>query len=416
MASDFFDMLTEQPVLLAEAPVSIRDADVAGVPDGAAPQAQTVSYPRPYANEAANSRSAGTLPEGLWEVRWRTELTAGLDPMFVLHEKGAILLPGPFQWQLFDAQGASQGVGALGVGQAILDTEHDLFLGPGRTGVVTGWSLANGTRQFSLLIATDDSFRQALLARREGRLLVLSVGYKGQPHGGQPPEEALLEVYTLGPAEAVDAVGFLRGARVQARLRRESPLLLAALHEDTVVLAAENQIILADWTLRLTTALEETFIPLAMSLDEAGRIYVVVLQRADEAPERRALWVLTPDGQRLVDVTLPEAESDAYTPPIVGYDHRVHLFQGEHIVSVGADGTMQERQYAGGPIAGGLATADGWLIVAAGGLLSAFDADGERRVIHLLEDDQWVTPPVLTSRGRILVASERYLYCLQVTS
>ena len=415
MTSDFFDMLTEQPVAAEEVPIVIRDTDVEESLDSS--QSETppaaMGYTRSYANEAANSRSATALPEGNWVEDWRAELAAGLSPLFVLYGGRAIVLPGPFQWQLFDIQGNAHGVGALGMGQTVLDLEHGLFIGPGPTGVVTAWSLSDGSKIFSLLVATDDAFRQALLARRGERLLVVSVEYKAEPHGGHQPEESLVEVYELGPSEPVDEIGLLKWARVEARLRRESPLLLAALHEESVVMASKDRIFVADWHLEVSTTLEEAFIPLSMSLDEAGRIYLVVLQRKDDAPERRALWVIDREGNRLLDVTLPAAASDAYAPPIVGYDHRAYLFQGDRVLSISPDGGLRERVNAGGPVAGGLATSDGGLLVAAGGILSVFDSAGERRVLYVLDDDQWVTPPALTSEGRLLIASERYLYCLR---
>lgn len=61
-----------------------------------------------------------------------------------------------------------------------------------------------------------------------------------------------------------------------ADLERQSKLLLAAIHENTIVLATRDRIFFADSSGELNGALAGTFVPYTMSLDEMGRIYLIL--------------------------------------------------------------------------------------------------------------------------------------------
>jgi sugar lactone lactonase YvrE len=149
-----------------------------------------------------------------------------------------------------------------------------------------------------------------------------------------------------------------------------------------------------------------------MSLDESGFVYVIVLTEGADGVQRHAVWVLTPQGERLMDVTLPEMTD--YSPPIVGYNHQVYILLEDRILAISSEGDVLWNEGAGGPIAGAVVTADGQLVVAAGSLIVAFDAAGERSVLYYEEGTQWMTPPVLTERQRLFIASQQHLYCLQL--
>jgi hypothetical protein len=149
------------------------------------------------------------------------------------------------------------------------------------------------------------------------------------------------------------------------------------------------------------------FEPLALSVDRAKRIYVVV--RAEAAA---ALWVITPEGERVLSVPIRGGNDLGAHPPVVGYAHRVHLFVDSRIVTVGPTGAVLWEQALEGAFGGAIVTADDELVASEGSSVSAFDGTGRRRVLQRFPDGSVRTPPVLTASGSILVATERDLYCL----
>ena len=43
---------------------------------------------------------------------------------------------------------------------------------------------------------------------------------------------------------------------------------------------------------------------------------------------------------------------------------------------------------------------------------SGIDEKGEQRVLHIFENEELMTQPILTKRGRIIVATQKKLYYL----
>jgi hypothetical protein len=148
-----------------------------------------------------------------------------------------------------------------------------------------------------------------------------------------------------------------------------------------------------------------------MSLDESGFIYLVVLIEEEDGAHRYALWALTPQGEQVMDVTLPKRSG--YGPPIVGYNYQVYILLGDRILAISPEGDVLWNKATGASIAGAIATADDQLLVAAGEMISAYDAAGERTVLFYEEGVAWATPPVLTERQQVYVASQHHLYGLQ---
>ena len=73
---------------------------------------------------------------------------------------------------------------------------------------------------------------------------------------------------------------------------------------------------------------------------------------------------------------------------------------------------MLWERYVAAPIAGATVTADNQLLVSSGNSLIVFDAMGDTNFLYFFENEYVDTPPILTERGRIIVATQRKLYCL----
>ncbi|HMB92333.1 MAG TPA: hypothetical protein VKP65_15885, partial [Rhodothermales bacterium] len=272
--------------------------------------------------------------------------------------------------------------------------------------------MTDGAPAYSLFARFGDTYARAFLARRDTRLLIVSVEVEGDPHGTHEPENAVVEVQHVGEPVQVDENGFLRSGRRLADVIFDTVDVQVALAGDTLVAAVPDQLYTLDLGLQVQQVWEGAFTPLAMSLDETGAAYLIVHTVSEEDEERYALWVVTPEGERIVDSNVPEPEEDEQAPPIVGYDHHIYLPQGDSLHAFSPDGEHLWAKFGGGLFAGAVATADHRVLVAGGGWLSAFDTSGERTMVFVHDSASWVTPPVLTEHGDILVATEQHLYRL----
>jgi len=370
-------------------------------------------FPRRFANEARNSRLGTDLLEGRWEIRWKTELDDELFPEVLLTHGQRLLLEGYSRWQLYDTKGKLLATSRRGPSEVVLDGSHSLLYSLDSIGYLAAWSLQEGELAFHMPIDFGDQFSRPFIVRRGQRLLVVGVGRALQPHA-RPENRSFVDVIDLGDSLQVDEDDILVSLRTRTRLMRRTRLLLTALQGDTLVIATQDRIYRADLDLQLQRAFTGTFTPRSMSLDEAGRIYLIVSTETDTGKQRQALWVVTPDGERRIDVEIPEYPEGTYTPPIIGYDHQVYILLDDRIMAISPTGDVRWTERLGVPIGGAVVTADNRLLVSAGSYLFAFTADGTRTVVFGLEDGEWATPAIVTERGRLIAASKQYLYCLGV--
>jgi hypothetical protein len=191
---------------------------------------------------------------------------------------------------------------------------------------------------------------------------------------------------------------------VATLLSRTLPLL-TVLHGETLAVAVPNHVYLVNGALKVFADLTGAFVPLALSRDEAGLCLVV------QTGEEQSLWFLTEKGERLVDVRL-EAGSLPLMPPVIGYDGRMFAVSTGSVTAVDPDGRLAWRRSLEATPGGAVVTPDGTLVLSAGRDLLAIDEKGETTTLFRFEDDL-VTPPVLSDRGEILVASARKLFCLK---
>ncbi|MEP6904232.1 MAG: hypothetical protein ABJA66_21110, partial [Actinomycetota bacterium] len=66
------------------------------------------------------------------------------------------------------------------------------------------------------------------------------------------------------------------------------------------------------------------------------------------------------------------------------------------------------------PIAGAVVTAENQLLMSDGSELGVFEANGHYRTLYKFKDESLQTPPTLTSRGELVVATDKKLYCLAI--
>jgi hypothetical protein len=403
MKYPFYRSSVENPVIPAAEPIPIQDRP-SEIP-AAAPSGSDLCA-QPFCNARMNSRIGQAVGAHEWSVRWTAELATGIRATSVAENGDRILVHGIGAWQLFDATGRSVASGRLGLSGAYLDPPHGLFYMADQLGFIAARKLADGTEAFVLTAWFGNNFERTLIARRGRRLWVTSIERPVRTRGEYKPSLSVIELRELAEPQRVNH-GVLESAREVANLMRESLLTLAALHDETLVVATENHIYVLDTELRINAIVEGKFRPLAFSLDEGMRIYLLA-----ETSQGRALWILTRDGHRIASFTLPDGEGRS-GPPIIAYSHHVYLASADHLLAVDARGKLVwGRSVEDGPISGAVTTADDHLLLCAGTSILAWSIAGERRLVWRSEGEALLTAPILTSRGDLLVASGKHLYCL----
>ncbi len=416
MDISFYRTDVEKPIALDVAPTVIRDADAEWVlPPPAAADGDGM-YTRPFANGQRNSRLPAALPDGIWEVAATLPLDNAYAAEFVLHVERRLLVQQSEAWQLVDRDGTPLARGGREDGEVVVDPEHERFYTNDHTGFIKAWDLATGEPQFLLFPMFGQGYNRSVLRANGERLWLVGTELPVMSHRAtRSPEYTILELHTLGnPLRTDEEQMLLSNRRLETLMTRPVPML-TAVGASGLVLTAPNHLFLVDEALQVTADLQSVFTPLAISLDEAGLMYLIVRvpDEAEEGVETRALWGLTPDGQRFLNVPIPAMPGDAYRPPMVGYDRTVYVVLEHEVVAVEPDGTQRWQQNAGAPIAGAVVTANHQVLVTAGPRILALDpATGERRLVFEGPGDTLRTPPVLVSPKRLVVASDSQLFDL----
>jgi len=410
MRAIFYQSDLNSPVSLNIEPVAIQPVSGSPVIPDAAPLQDVDVYTRPFANQQLNSRLIFELPDGIWEIRWQADIPENYPPEFVLIAPGRILLQQQEgSWQLFDRSGEAISQGGRGEGDITIDAANGLFYHCHHLGFVSVRDLATGEERFLLSSYLGEGFRRSLISRDDQRLTILSTQLPAVTEGIlQKPEYAVIEIQELGTPLRTDEDNVLLSATTLLDLIAYSMPFHIALHDRTLVIAVPDHIFLADENANITGDLQGRFTPLSMSLDEGGRIYMIV--RTEN--ERYALWVVTQEGNQLVDVEIPASPDHTFTPPVIGYDHRIYVTIENRILAISPESALLWERYVAAPIAGATVTADNQLLVSSGNSVTAFDAMGDSNFLYFFEDEYVSTPPILTQRGRIIVATQRKLYYL----
>ncbi|MEN3352115.1 MAG: hypothetical protein V7640_273 [Betaproteobacteria bacterium] len=409
MMSEFFASSFDNPVALEVAPLRIVPLDRALPLPEATSRVTDASVTRPFVNEQLNSRLEVALPAGSWTVRWRAELEDSVQPLHVLHAGARIIVQGRMAWQLFDADGKALASSRLNASEVYLDPAHSLFYLANTSGYLAARRLTDGVPAFFMTRPLNERYRLRFLARRDRRMTVVASEAPKGPHSVSKPDLSLIEVHDLGAPLRVDERGILASAKRVSDLMRRTVALFTAMQGDTLVIAAVDWIFMTDPELRIRTALRGEFEPLAMSLDEANRLYLIVREG-----ERQALWVLTPEGRRSISYVLAPHVQVGSVPPIVGRDHAIHILARDRLITLSPEGKWLWEYVTAATPAGAAVTSNYELLLASGSQVSAFDREGGRRVLYSFAGESVRTPPVLTSDRTLLIATQRHLYCLEL--
>jgi outer membrane protein assembly factor BamB len=399
----FFEIPLEESKKIEIPPIPIRPNGTTAALPHAVPRTDAPCA-RPFCNDEWNSRVTGRVSPGQWSVLREAALNPKFPPSYISTAGDRILVEGGGQWQLLDTNGRAIASAAIKSGQAVMDPVHSLVYAVDQDGALSAYRFTDGQKVYTTSLAFGDTFWRQYLARSGDRLVVVGVDQEAFPHRPTPPNRAVVEVKELTEPLQVDPSGSLLSVEDTGRLRAESSTVAFAMHGSTLVFAVPGRVYLADLNLKVAASLEDSFEPVLMSLDEGGRIYLIVRRG-----EQVSLWVITPQGQRLLAYDIPREFGVPVVPPIVGYDHKVYLMGSGRSLAVNPNGTLAWDQPVSGPAS---VTADDQLLISAGSALMALDAKGTPRLVREFKGETLKTPPVTAGDGSILVASAQRLYRL----
>jgi hypothetical protein len=376
-----------------------------GLEAARAPDKVPAGYLMPFANDHLNSRVSFVLPQKNWEPQWKCALQENIDSSFVVQKGDGIIVQGARFWQLIDANtGQAFALDLKGNSPVAWSGAGGFYFGD-RNGFIA-YHGADGRLQHRCSARLKEQFSRLMIRRTPDAYFVASLS-DGWPPFGMGDFYAF-EKITVGDVNRVDeARVLLDSKRAGMLIQKKRDLTIPVVHERITVLATRDRLYLVDEDLKVRRALTGEFEPLSMSADEEGRLYLVV-----QLPKYKALWIVTPEGSRLMSFTWPADFAIGKMPPVVGYDHQAYVAVKDHLVAVHQSGRMLWEHPLGGKFAGATVTGDDNLLVSEGSRVVVYDLEGKSRVLFDCIDQQLSTPPVLTEKGRLLVASDRTLFCL----
>ncbi len=362
---------------------------------------------RPYVNVQHNSRTGLSLPKGNWSVQWQADIKSVGMPTFILQTQNKIVIQAEDGWILFNNEGKVIQLGPRLGGDIVLDPNLGVFYIADINSFVSTINLADGSL-FSLVGASfGTKFERTLLARKENSMLIHSFAMPEPPFIG-PPDFTILELQDLGNPIEIDDFSFVTSAEDRASIISNTIPLLVALDGDYTVAVVPNHIYRLDKSLKVVADLMAEFTPLAFSLDEAGRIYLLAQSKG-----KNVLWVVTPQGERILSVELQNTLLNPLYPPVINYDHQILILDSNEIQAFDIPSGLVWQWKSASDIAGVIAMADGGYLVATGSQVFVLSHEGEPTKLITVPSETLITPPVLTSEGKILVASAEHLFCLE---
>jgi len=363
---------------------------------------------RAYSNAKANSRVALPLPAGEWMLDWKAELNPEYPPSQLMTMKERILVSADV-WRLYESGGKEIARGSQGPGDLSADPVNGMFYGADNNGYIAARHSKDGKLAFSFSPAFGSTFSRLLISREGKKMLVISAEQPSDPHLKHLPDKRIVEVDDLGEKEVVDETGFLESCRESGKLIVRAMDFVVASTGQRVVFAWPGRMCWTDLSLAPALIFEDQFKPRSMSLDNAGRAFLIVQQE-----KKNALWVVAPNGIRLLSFEFPDGWNPTAYPPIVGFDHQISLVCREGLLLLSKKGVVTAKVPFKESFVGALVTMKGELILSTTASLGAVASDGTIRDLYTFTGETLTTPPALTPEGRLLVASKNGLFCLKV--
>jgi hypothetical protein len=312
----------------------------------------------PFVRPERSSRLAVALPKGKARERWTMPLDPKLDPKL----------------------------------------DPAFVMSAGTRIVIQGRPFGASTARQSAFVLLDTRGRRIAGGLLDGDLVRL--------------EPAAGKFYGVGGLEAPSAWQLEGGTHAPDKLGAEDPrsvqgslAVRAATRGSVHVFVQDAGVEIDDRVAgRQRTVVEPPVVPLDAAIDEDGNLQLIVRQGQD-----LALWT-TPLGVGSTGRIRvgPLRRDRAAVPPVAGKMVRV-LVLDDRLLAIAPDGkTLWERK---GALTGGATlTADDRLLVASDSKILAIDPAGHATEIVTAPKEVFLTPPIVTGAGLLLVASGNALH------
>lgn len=381
-------------------------------PEGNAPSvigagigAEPPPVDRPFANASRDGRLPYSLPPsaGRWRPLRRLSLGVTEPAGWIMPVTGdRLVASGPEGWVLVGEAGILARGGATGA-EVVLDPGWGVFYLPGHTGTIEARHLADGRLSFSLVPTFGKGVEPIFLSRSRRTLLAVSVERPIQGHSGRAGIEAAVDAFTLPDPVQVDGLGWVMGA-ARSRLLLPSARVHVAALGDSVLIAMPNEIVDLDFELTARRLFVGDFLPLFLATGVGPSLHLLA-----ESAGRRYYWGIGPDGVRFVSVALPIGAGPVLAPPILAAEGGAAILLKDRVLGVNAGGRMawqltSDRGLGGLPV-GATRSADGTLLLSAGGTVLAIDPAGHCRTLATATS-RLTSAPMLDGQDRLWVASD----------
>ncbi len=243
---------------------------------------------RPYINDNLNSRIDQKLPEGIWRIKWKSQLLNGLNPEFILRSGDRIIIQGSQVWQLFNADGKAIAANNFANSDVAIDPTNSLIYTADYNSMLEAYHLANGELAYILDDLYGVKFQRTFVSRMDNTFIAVSNEQIMDPHSSEKPELSFLETQKIGKQIQVDNLKILTNATRGKLEKRKSAETIAGANNDILVVAYKNHLEYLDLSLNIVSSFEDDFIPMAMSLDDNSNAYVIV--KTDD--DKYALWII----------------------------------------------------------------------------------------------------------------------------
>ena len=365
------------------------------------------NYPRPFANEMLNSRIPVKVTYKPLEIKWKIPIDPFFPADFILTANDNFVAFGSGRWQLLDAGGKSEAADFLGNSDIIFDAEHGLFYYADRLGQITAVELSSHEKLYSMQVNGLEDVKRKFIYRNDGSFLIADNIVNKNPHNPSPNRFILLESYAIDDPPIIEN-GNLTSYKELNQTFFSAGNSASAANKNTFVCAINNKIIISGMDLALKSEIDGEFTPVTLSLDESGRIYMTVIN----SENKLALWVVSPEGELLVDTKIPVEDKQNLVPPIVAYDHSIFLVFNDRVFSYTEDGKLRWQTFTTGETGGAVVTSDNKLLLSEGEYIMQIDESGERQFIFQFPGERLTTPPIVNVNNEIIAATESSIYLL----
>ena len=258
-----------------------------------------------FKNSLHNSRSAVELGKNLWDEKWKVKVDENRKPKSILFWNDRIILYGDTEWLLFDVEGKLLNSGSLGFTEVNINPDNNQFYYSDYNGLIQARDLTTGAYKYSLFAMFADNYRRADIFTNNRLIYILSKEEKEDPHGNHIRNNSILEVQDIGEPQSVDDNNYLISAHRLKTINLRTLDVYSAFTKDYSIIAVPNELLITNDKLELKKVLKSEFIPLSMSLDQSGKIYLIVRYIASDGNQKTAFWIVTQDGSRILNLDLP---------------------------------------------------------------------------------------------------------------